>query len=399
VLARQLEQGPPFTAPIEVRLYGPDLERLRQLGDELRLHLSEIPEVIHTKAELSEPLPKLSVVVDEENARLAGLDHSGIARQLDAGLEGAVGGLVLEATEELPVRVRLSNAYRGDLSEITSLDLLSGTNGTAARSNLPLSALAKVTLAPEISVLPRFNGRRMNEVHGFITAGVLPSKVLAGLKGRLAESGFQLPPGYSMEYGGEAAKRDDAVGNLLVNVGVLAVLMVATLVLALGSFRMAGIIGTVAFLSAGLSLGALWLFGYPFGFMAIVGTMGLIGVAINDAIVVLTAIRADARARDGDPGAVADVVMRSTRHVVATTLTTVAGFIPLILGGGQFWPPLGVAIAGGVAGATLLGLYFGPAAYVLLMCRGRCVQGASTSATEIVRSHSTDPQAVSVVTS
>ena len=80
----------------------------------------------------------------------------------------------------------------------------------------------------------------------------------------------------------------------------------------------------------------------------------------------------DARARSGDPEAVVDVVMRSTRHVVATTLTTMAGFAPLILGGGGFWPPLAVAIAGGVGGATLLGLYFGPAAYTLLMCRGTC---------------------------
>jgi multidrug efflux pump subunit AcrB len=297
VLARQLEQGPPFTAPVEVRLYGPDLERLRELGDELRLHLSEVPEVIHTKADLSEPLPKLSISVDEESARLAGLDHTAIARQLDASLEGAVGGSVLEATEELPVRVRLSSAYRGDLAEIASLDLLSQAAPTANGSSLPLSALAEVKLAPEISVLPRFNGRRMNEVQGFITAGVLPAEVLEGLQQRLTETGFSLPPGYSMEYGGEAAKRDDAVGNLMASVGVLALMMVATLVLSLGSFRMAGIIGAVAFLSAGLSLGALWLFGHPFGFMAIVGTMGLIGVAINDAIVVLTAIRGDSRPR------------------------------------------------------------------------------------------------------
>jgi multidrug efflux pump subunit AcrB len=344
------------------------------LGDELRLHLSEVPDVVHTKAELSEPLPKLSIAVDEEDARLAGLDHTAIARQLDASLEGVVGGSVLEATEELPVRVRLSNKYRGDLAEIASLDLLSEATTLGNPRHLPLSAVADVEVTPEISVLPRFQGRRMNEVQGFIVAGVLPSDVLAGLKRRLSESGFALPPGYSMEFGGEAAKRDDAVGNLMASVGVLAVLMVATLVLALGSFRMAGIIGTVAVLSAGLSLGALWLFGYPFGFMAIVGTMGLMGVAINDAIVVLTAIRGDERARDGHPDAVAEVVLRSTRHVVATTLTTVAGFLPLILGGGGFWPPLAVAIAGGVGGATLLGLYFGPAAYVLVMCRGRCAK-------------------------
>ena len=123
-------------------------------------------------------------------------------------------------------------------------------------------------------------------------------------------------------------------------------------------------------LSVGLSLGALALFGYPFGFMGIVGTMGLIGVAINDTIVVLAALREDPQARQGEPAAVRDVVVRSTRHVLSTTLTTIAGFLPLIMAGGGFWPPLATAIAGGVGGATILALYFAPAGYVLVMCRG-----------------------------
>ena len=97
--------------------------------------------------------------------------------------------------------------------------------------------------------------------------------------------------------------------------------------------------------------------------------MGLIGVAINDTIVVLAAIREDSAARPGDPDAVASVVHKSTRHVLATTLTTIAGFIPLMVDGGGFWPPLATAIAGGVSGATLLALFFGPCCYVLLMCR------------------------------
>ncbi|MEM1304528.1 MAG: hypothetical protein AAGG46_06510, partial [Planctomycetota bacterium] len=75
------------------------------------------------------------------------------------------------------------------------------------------------------------------------------------------------------------------------------------------------------------------------------------------------------RARTGDPAAVRDVVVKASRHVFSTTLTTVAGFLPLLLGGGGFWPPLAATIAGGVTGATLLALSFVPAAYVLLMCR------------------------------
>ena len=149
------------------------------------------------------------------------------------------------------------------------------------------------------------------------------------------------------------------------------VLMVATLVLSFSSYRIAAIIGAVAFLSVGLSLGALAVFGHPFGFMAIIGTMGLIGVAINDTIVVLAAIREEENAAAGDADAIAEVVVRSTRHVLSTTLTTIAGFIPLLVQGGGFWPPLATAIAGGVSGATILALFFGPSCYVLLLCRDR----------------------------
>lgn len=369
VLVRQLEQGPPFDAPVEVRLFGPDLQVLRRLGDQVRVAMSDSANVVHTRADLTETVPKLTLSVDEDEARLAGLDHSEIANQLNSTLEGAVGGSILEETEELPVRVRVPNRQRAEVRSIASLELLGPMMSDTSHNGVPLSALASFSLEPQSASIPRFNQRRMNEIQAYVTAGVLPDTVLAEVREYLAQSSFELPAGYSMQLGGEAAKRDDAVGNLMVNVGILMVLMVATLVLSFSSFRMAGIIGIVAFLSAGLGIGALWLFGYPFGFMAIVGTMGLVGVAINDTIVVLAAIREDEQARQGVPAAVSKVVVRSTRHVVATSLTTIVGFLPLLLGGGGFWPPLAVSIAGGVGGATILALFFAPSIYILAMCR------------------------------
>jgi multidrug efflux pump subunit AcrB len=373
VLVRQLEQGPPFDAPIELRLYGPNVDRLAELGDDARAVLSAVPDVVHTDADLTETLPKLSFEVDEEEVRLAGLDHAAIAHQLDTTLEGAVGGSLLEATEELPIRVRVADSGRGDLVQIASLDLLpTNASSSSGRRLIPISALGEVKLVPERAVIARRDGRRVNVVRGYITAGVLPGKVLADYQERLA-SELNLPAGYEMEFGGESAERNEAVGNLSASLGVLVVVMAATLVLSFGSFRLAGIIGMVGALSGGLGLGSLWLFGYPFGFMAIIGTMGLIGVAINDSIVVLAAIQEDERAQTGGSDAIRDVVLRSSRHVFATTFTTVAGFIPLIFGGGGFWPPLAITISGGVVGATLLALVFVPSAYLLL---NRVRQGA-----------------------
>lgn len=366
-LVRQLEQGPPFYAPIEVRVFGPDMEQLRQLGDQVRLVLSQTPRVVHTRSELSDVLPKLLIEVDQQQARLAGLDHTEIANQLNRSLEGSTGGSVLEATEQLPIRVRYGDSQRSQLDQLASFDLrpAASPSGELEYQGIPLTGMAQLNLVPEISGIPRFNGQRMNEIQAFLPAGVLPADVLADFRERLAAAKFQLPEGYEMSFGGEAAKRNDAIGNLMANVGVLAVLMVATLVLSFQSFRLAGLIGVVAMASVGLGMGSLWIFGYPFGFMAIVGTMGLIGIAINDSIVILAALEENPDVADGDLEATTEIVIRASRHIISTSLTTMAGFAPLVIAGGGFWPPLAIAISGGVGGATLLALVFVPCCYRL----------------------------------
>ncbi len=123
VLVRQLDQGPPFDAPIEVRLRGPDLARLQQLGSQLRLVASQTPDVIHTRSDLQETLPKLALRIDALESRLAGLNQSDIARQLYATLEGVVGGALVERSEELPIRVRIEGADQLSLDELAALVL------------------------------------------------------------------------------------------------------------------------------------------------------------------------------------------------------------------------------------------------------------------------------------
>ena len=374
ILVRQLEQGPPFDAPVEVRLFGPDLQMLQSLGAELRTVLVNTPGVIHTRVETEEVLPKIILDVSEVKARAAGLSLTDVALQMNAATEGTLGGSIVEATEELPVRVRLDEVKRNDLSNLASLNIIN-TNPVDQPDSanpfrgIPISAIAEIGLESEHGSITHLAGSRMNELQAFIPAGVLPSTVVTAFKQRLEDSEIEIPPGYVVSYGGESAKRNEAVSNLMASVQVLLILMVATLVLSFGSFRIAAIVGFVGGLAIGLGMGALWLFGFPFGFTAIVGTMGLMGVAINDTIVVLAAIRADDTASKGDPLAMRNVVVRATRHIISTSLTTMAGFTPLILGGGGFWPPLAVAIAGGVGGATILALYLTPSAYLLLIRR------------------------------
>jgi multidrug efflux pump subunit AcrB len=382
LLVRQLEQGPPFDAPVEVRLFGSDLDQLKQLGEEVRSLATKLPNVLHARTLLSETRPVASIDVDARQASWTGLSEADVAEQLYARLEGLYAGTIIEEVEEIPVRVRIANSSRDDVESLSEAGLMvsaplrtmndatpamAGHESPAMDRIVPVSSIAKIQLKPQRAVITRYNGRRMNEVQSFITAGTLPSQVLDSLRVKLAESGLdkKFAPG-SLEFGGEASERDAAVSRLMANVSVLAVGMVASLVLALASFRLAALIGVVATLSIGLGMGALWLFGYPFGFMAIIGTMGLIGIAINDSIVVVAALEENRGAAAGEIGATVDTTVEITRHVLATTATTVVGFLPLVLSGGGFWPPLAVAIGTGVTGATIISLTLVPSAFRLM---------------------------------
>ena len=375
IVVRQLEQGPPFDAPIEVRVVGPDLAKLQALGSQLRLLLSHTSHVIHTRSDLEETIPKIVLDVDAEESSRAGQNIAGLSRLLYTTLEGAPAGKLLDGEEALPVTVRMASRGGKQLDRLAALELAGSPRRPALGRpdgppkptiNPPLAAIADFQLGSDVAAIVRINGERTNEIKAYLNAGVLPSTVLAEFQQRLATADFRLPPGYRIDFGGEGAERSSAVQRLVANATLLFTLMILTLVVSFRSFRCAAVIVSVGGLAIGLGPLSLWLFGYPFGFMAIVGTMGLVGVAINDSIVVLAAIRGDEAARSGDINAVTDVVVSCTRHIITTTLTTIVGFTPLILSGGGFWPPLAITIACGVGGATFLALYFVPSLHLLL---------------------------------
>ncbi len=372
LIALPFEQGPPFEAPIEVRIIGPDLDVLRTLGEEMRTVLAGTKAVTYTIAKLAGGEPKLMIDADEDQARLSGLNLADIADQLNARLEGAVGGTILEGNEEVPVRVRVDGAARAGLADIVAGRVLSPQRAGYADQlvpGVPLGAVARVELVPELGGIPRRNGERSNTVQAYLEPYALISESLADFERRLGESGLELPVGYRIELGGEEAERSEAVANLMAFALPLFVLMIGAIVLSFNSFRLAAIIFAVAFLGIGLAMMGVWLFGYPLGFVAIVGTMGLVGLAINDAIVVLAALRESEAAQRADVEGSIDVVAGATRHILATTFTTMGGFFPLIVFGGRFWPPMATAIAGGVVGASILALYFVPSLYIAIRRR------------------------------
>ena len=323
-------------------------------------------------------MPKIWLDVNEASARVAGLGLREIAQQLQTALQGVDAGELLDGTESIPVRVRITDERRQSAAALEQLHISTPTAG-----NIPLSALASISLQPSLGAIPRRNGERVNVIEGFLGFGVLPGSALQTYKQALDEAGFKLPAGYRLEIGGEASERDRAVGNLMANVGIIVVLLIAVVVLSFNSFRISGLIFATALQAAGLGLLTVWLFGYPFGFTVIIALLGLMGLAINAAIVILAELKADPNAARGDIHAITQAVQSCTRHISSTTITTIGGFMPLILAGGGFWPPFAVAIAGGTLLTTLLSFYFVPACF-LLMTRHRPFGSTSMQADDLL---------------
>ncbi|MEM1423021.1 MAG: efflux RND transporter permease subunit, partial [Planctomycetota bacterium] len=362
-VVRSFGQGPPVVADIEYRVVGPDIAILQEIGEAFRAELQAHPDVLHTQMSMERAEPKLWFDVDEQQARLAGLSLSDVSEQLSAAYEGVTGGEVIEGLEDMPVRVSFDEDARSDLDAIASTELIGG-DGRA----VPLPAIASPALRPERAAITRYNGERANTIKAFTRAGALPIDIGNEVLASIEANGPELPPGYSIGIGGAEEQSGDATGNLATYAPVLIVLMIATLILTFRSIALASVLGGVALMSVGLALLSTWLIDFPVSFNTILGTLGLIGVALNDSIVVMASLREHPTARTGDPKGIAEAIMGCLRHIISTTLTTMGGFAPLLLFvGGDFWPSLAIVMAGGIAGATLLALFFVPAAFRIVV--------------------------------
>lgn len=368
VVVRRLVQGPPVTAPVETRLFGQDVTALREAGEEIRRIMIGTPGVVGTRASLSGGAPGMILEIDEARAEALGFENAAVAAQIGDLFDGRVGGAIQEGEEQIPIRVMAAQETLQSINAIGDLYLIpphARGGDSDAFAATPLSSLATIRLMQKESALFRRNGERVNIVQAFTAADVLPQSVEAGLLARLETAGFALPKGIRMQTGGDSDARDQTMKDLQASLGVIVVLAVATVILTFGSFRLAAISGIVCLLSVGSSLLCLALTAQPLGIMSIIGIIGAIGVSINAAIIVITALQDDLRARGQDMKAIVLVVSRSVRHISSTTITTFAGFLPLIFAGGGFWPPFAIAIAGGVLLSAIISLVVTPVLFAM----------------------------------
>ncbi|WP_370235818.1 efflux RND transporter permease subunit [Henriciella sp.] len=356
-LALPFEQGPPVDAPIELFIRGDNLETLNRLGDEARRILAGVPGITYTQASLKTGAPVVTIRADETATAMSGERLAELANELRAELEGLPAGSILEGIKEVPVRVIAPQARRSELADLRAKTIGNSPGAFGAS----IASISEITLDPQTAVISRLDGRRANQIYGYTEPYSLPAPIMSNFQEALEREGFETPPGYDIIIGGEAESRDQAMGNLMSLAVPLILIMAGAVALVFNSFRMSLLILLTGGLSVGLAFGGVWLFNLPLGFNAIIGALGLLGISINSSIVVLSLMQGSEAARNDDVIAQREIVVDATRHIVATTLTTMGGFVPIILTGDVFWLPLATAIAGGVAGSALLALYFAPA--------------------------------------
>jgi multidrug efflux pump subunit AcrB len=360
IVVRAFGQGPPVSAPVGIKILGPDINTLNLLGEQVRLAMSQVPGISHSIASVTFGEPEWVLEATQDASQMAGMSLVDVAQQLQYALDGKVGGSILEGTEEIPIRIRVGDALRGELTQVQSLPLLS-EKLISQGVWMPVSALGDFSLKPTVAGITRQNGERVNNVEAFLLPGATAIDVGEQVLKNLDNMSFVMPKGYRFKMAGDADEQQEALGQLATYAPVLLVLMITTLILSFRSLRLALVIASVAVLSVGLGMFSLWISGLPIGFNPLLGCAGLIGVAINGSIVVIAAINANPHARAGDIEQIVEETMGCSRHILSTTFTTVGGFIPILLfSDGTFWPPLAVVLAGGVGFSVILSLVFTP---------------------------------------
>lgn len=356
IIVDKFDSGPPVDAAVEYSINGPDLSVLRALGNKLELIIRGAPDVFLTNSELSGGATNLEFKFDESNLALSAISGEFFINELAIASEGAIVGTMLDGNKELPIKLRGSSI---DSIESTQFLSVPSREGFDYSSNY-----GEFEVTNQANFVSRDAGKRQNQVAAWIWPGLLPSDTEKYLKEKIEIFKAELPPGYILEVGGEAEARGQSQSNIFSSAILFFVLIIVALVSALNSFRQAGLILSVAIWCTGLAFLGLTLGQANFGFIGLVGAIGLAGLSINDSIVVLSHIKEANANSPINKEELVEVIIRSTRHVVTTSATTIGGFMPLLLTS-IFFQPLAWAMAGGVIGSAIIALFYIPACYVI----------------------------------
>ena len=366
VVARPLEQGPQVGAPVEVRLQGDSLLALQRATELVARELKQLPGAVDVRSNLGLGSPSLRFNVDDAAAARRGIQRDDVALALLGRTRGITAGWLRAGHEPVPIVVRSAAGRRLPLHRLATVDV------AGSRRPVPLGQLARTEVQWRPSAIHHRDHRRVVTVAAQLLPGATYDQVVQPLRDRLAL--LTLPRGVKLELGGQAEGSRQANAALLRVLPIGALLLVLFLMLEFNSFRRLGIVlSTVPLTLIGVVPGLL-VAGQPFGFMSTLGLTALVGVVVNNAIVLLDVVERRRRAGDSIEVALHAAVQQRTRPILLTTLTTVAGLLPLALSDTTLWPPLAWTMISGLLASTGLSLVVVPALYRLLFTRRTAAQ-------------------------
>ena len=354
---KPLELGPPVGRPVQYRVGGPDIQKVRDLAQQFAGLISVNTKLAAPTFDWNEPQRVLRVDVLQDKARQLGITSSDIASALNSTVGGATITQVRDATYLINVIARSREAERGSIDTLQNMQLPTG-NGEA----IPLAAVANFRYDLEQPTVWRRNRIPTITVRAGLVGDVLPATVVNELKPSVDAFIANLPPGYSVATAGSVEESAKSQGPIAAVVPLMLFVMATILMIQLQSFQRLFLVVAVAPLGLIGVVAALVPSGAPLGVVAILGVLALIGILIRNSVILIVQIE-DLVAEGKDRWA---AVIEATEHRMRPiALTAAAASLALIpIAREVFWGPMAYAMMGGIIAGTAITLLFLPALYV-----------------------------------
>ncbi|MDP8217773.1 MAG: efflux RND transporter permease subunit [Candidatus Theseobacter exili] len=359
---KELESGTPVGAPIQIRLSGKDISTIYELRNKIFNAISVIPGISNVRDDWGEWTKKIVVNVNQDQAKRAGITSQDIALSLQTQMTGLNATEFREGKEAIPIIIRSGEAYRQDLGKLGSMNVYSYSNG----ANVPLLHVAKENLTWQPSNILRRNQTRTMVIKTNIigrTASEVLNEVIPKVNALKASQDWIA--GYEIEYGGEFEESAKAQKSIIDGLPLALGLIIILLISQFNSIRRSIIIAlTIPGMIIGITPGLL-ITNAPFGFMAMLGMISLMGIIVNNAIMMIDRIEIERGLGQRIEDSIIIAAQHRFRPILMTTITTILGLIPLSLQGGEMWRPMANVIIFGLAFSTILTLVLCPVLYSL----------------------------------
>ncbi len=351
-----LPNGPPVPYPVQFKVTGSDIDKVRTIADEVKAIMRKNPNALGVNDNWNESVKVLRIDLDQDKLRALGISSQSVMRAANTILTGTTIGQFRDRDKLIDIVMRQPVEERATISALNNASIPAG----AGRA-VPLSQLATPRFVWEPGVAWREGRDWAITVQSDVVDGIQGPTVSMQIDPELNALREKLPPGYQVKLAGAIADSGKAQDAIAANVPLVIFIVFTLLMLQLHSFSRSVLVFLTGPLGVAGAALALLILQRPFGFVAQLGVIALFGMIIRNSVILVDQIEQDIAAGTPAWDAIVGSAVRRFRPIVLTAATAVLAMIPLSRS--VFWGPMAVAIMGGLVVATLLTMLFLPALY------------------------------------